>query len=285
MFTFVHEFKCEISRSALPVEEMATHNNCFLNYKQLSMKCNTHHQEMRKSRLEILSLQCKLNKLGKTLDMHQRFLLNISNNDIPRLKELVSVALRNKHSVSYIVSKVVDAIDGVYLARPSQDDKDLTYLILQFGGPALLDICHRANAFPSSSTAYRMAKEQRDIDCSIDNTAKQCLQKNTSQNRDNSSRPYVNPHLSYDGKTDEIKGLCYQHGSCYKSFSSYEEAEILSEAVKNSTVHVPKECLVISGCAMNKTSPSDIMLAWPTCDKKDFQGTYDHFENQLSNQS
>ena len=30
---------------------------------------------------------------------------------------------------------------------------------------------------------------------------------------------------------------------------------------------------------MNKTSPSDIILAWPTCDKKDFQGTYDHFES------
>ena len=133
---------------------MATHNNHSLNYKQLSIKCNTHHQEMRKSRREILSLQGKLNKLGKTLYMHQKFLLNISNNDIPRLNELVSVALQNKCSVSYIVSKVVDAIDGVYLARPSQDDKDLAYLILQFGGPALLDICHRANAFPSSSTAY-----------------------------------------------------------------------------------------------------------------------------------
>ena len=99
-----------------------------------------------------------MDRLGITLDMHQRFLINIANHNIPRLTELVSVALRNNRSISYIVGKAVDAINGVYLARPSQNDKDLAYLILQFGGPSLLDICHRANALPSVSTAYKMAK-------------------------------------------------------------------------------------------------------------------------------
>ena len=30
---------------------------------------------------------------------------------------------------------------------------------------------------------------------------------------------------------------------------------------------------------MNNTSPSDIILAWPTCDKQDFEGSLSHFKS------
>ena len=279
--------KSIMNRSTEPFNQLATYNNRFLNHRQLSNKCTSYRKELQKSQLDNMNMHRKLNRLGSTLDMHQRFLLCISQNNIPRLQQLVSVAVRNKRSIQYIVDKVLNAIDGLYLARPSHDDKELAYLILQFGGPALVDICHRANFLPSSSTAYRMAKELKKLDSNISYSAQMCMEKNTSLNKDNSTygysikadETYVNPHVRYDSKYDEIKGVCYQHGSEFRSFSSYEEAEKLAEAVKNSEVHVPKECLVISGCSMNKTSPSDIILAWPTCDKQDFQGTYDHFES------
>ena len=116
------------------------------------------------------------------------------------------------------------------------------------------------------------------------------MQINTSLNEENSTysyslkadETYVNPHVRYDSKFDEVKGLCYQHGENYKSFTSFEEAETVAEAIRNSEVHVPKECLVISGCAMNNTSSSDIILAWPTCDKKDFDGAFNHFKSLSS---
>ena len=76
-----------------------------------------------------------------------------------------------------------------------------------------------------------------------------------------------------------MKGLCYQHGENYNSFTSFEEAETVAEAIRNSEVHVAKVCLVVSGCAMNNTSSSDIILAWPTCDKKDFDGAFNHFKS------
>ena len=57
--------------------------------------------------------------------MYQRMATLIDQNNIPRLTQLVSAALKNRRSISYIVAKIIDAIDGIYLARSSADDKDL----------------------------------------------------------------------------------------------------------------------------------------------------------------
>ena len=65
-----------------------------------------------------------------------------------------------RKSMQYIIEKVINAIAGIYYLHPSQNDKDLAYLILQFGGPALLDIYHRAINLPSTSTASGMIKDK-----------------------------------------------------------------------------------------------------------------------------
>ena len=75
------------------------------------------------------------------------FFFLLKENKIHRLHELINVAFKAKRSIGFIVNKLVDAIDGIYLPNPSQDDKDLASLILQFGGPGLLDIVHRAIGF------------------------------------------------------------------------------------------------------------------------------------------
>ena len=81
---------------------------------------------------------------------------------------MINVAFKAKRSIGYIVNKLVDAIDGIYRPNPSQDDKDLAFLILQFGGPGLLDTVHRAIGFPSTSTAYKMIKETTQMSSAID---------------------------------------------------------------------------------------------------------------------
>ena len=72
--------------------------------------------------------------------MHQRFLVSISENNVPRLQQLIAVALRNKRSITYLTTKVMDAIDGCYSSHPSECDKDLAFLVLKLGGPNLFDI-------------------------------------------------------------------------------------------------------------------------------------------------
>ena len=54
------------------------------------------------------------------------------------------------------MNKLADAIDGIYSANPTQDDKDIAFLIQQFGGPGLLDMVARAIKLPSNSTVYQL---------------------------------------------------------------------------------------------------------------------------------
>ena len=101
-------------------------------------------------------MQRKLVNVNKSLELHQRFMLHIRENNIPKLHELVKVACNRNRGLEYTINKIVDAVDGVYNPRSSEDDKDLAFLILQYGGPGLLDIVHWALNFPSTSTAYHM---------------------------------------------------------------------------------------------------------------------------------
>ena len=113
----------------------------------LFQKLKKIHQENRELKFANYQLTKKFSQLGNT------------QNNIPSLTQLVNVALKRKRSVRYILDEVTEVIDGVYIARASNDDKDLAFLVLKFGGPSLLDILYQANVFPSTSTAYHMAKK------------------------------------------------------------------------------------------------------------------------------
>ena len=68
----------------------------------------------------------------------------------------------------YILGKLVDSLLKGYITfNQAKKIKDLAFLILQFSGPALLDICHRTINLPSSLTAYRMMKGKRTIKSTI----------------------------------------------------------------------------------------------------------------------
>lgn len=60
----------------------------------------------------------------------------------------------------------------------NDDDKDLAFLVLKFGGPSLLDILHRAKCFPSTSVAYRMNKECPPIKSSVHMSVMECFKAN-----------------------------------------------------------------------------------------------------------
>ena len=95
----------------------------------------------------------------------------VSQNNVLHVKELVSVALKHNRSINYIVDKVGLAIHKVYRARPSEEDRDLAFVVLKLGGPALLSVLCKANKLPSTSLAYRMAKDVRSLDTPVTATA------------------------------------------------------------------------------------------------------------------
>ena len=62
---------------------------------------------------------------------------------------------------------MIDALDGIYSAQSSSDDKEIAMLCYQFGGPGLLDILHHSLNLPSRSTISKMARKGKVIDSSI----------------------------------------------------------------------------------------------------------------------
>ncbi|KIK35669.1 hypothetical protein CY34DRAFT_95705, partial [Suillus luteus UH-Slu-Lm8-n1] len=64
------------------------------------------------------------------LDNHHRLLMAVSENNIPRLQQIITVALRHGTSVRQIVNKLEDALEGVYRPRGyGADDLDIATLV------------------------------------------------------------------------------------------------------------------------------------------------------------
>ena len=124
------------------------------------------------------------------------------------------MALKHKRSLSYIIQKNVDA-------RSSEEDKELAFLTLQYGGPGLLDIVHRALNFQSSSTAYRLLKSSRNFINSSVNTEMNKFVENI-QLVDSEplhgymlkiDETYVEPKVRWNPRDNKLYGLCYEHSS------------------------------------------------------------------------
>ena len=126
----------------------------------------------------------------------------------------MAIALKHNRSINYIVDKVLDAIAGIYRARPSNQDKELAFVVLKLGGPSLLSILCKANKLPSDSTAYRLGKDLKEIECSVTMSAAECMKKNldskyfldshtTSSKMDET---FLVPRIRYD-----MQEVCYQH--------------------------------------------------------------------------
>ena len=91
--------KSIISRANKNYSEVQTLNNKYLTFHQLEKKSSVCQIAKREEQLEVLNVTIRNSKLTGTLNMHQRSLVNISNNNIPRLRQLVNVALTHKRSI------------------------------------------------------------------------------------------------------------------------------------------------------------------------------------------
>ena len=230
----------------------ATHH-VNLSHQQMVQRAISYKTLYEEQRMSTFNFAKKYNRVNKSLELHQRFLLLIKENNIRRL-HVVKVALNAKRSISYIINKVVDAIDGIYTPQYSQDDKDIAFLILQFGGPGLLDMCHRAIKVPSVSTAYNMIKGSACVKSSVTET----LEGLTSNIK--IEEPIILKH-GYMLKMDEtfidqrvrwcpndnlLYGFCYEHGRDLDlAFDDYKKIQHLSGLAETNQLHIPKDCMVI----------------------------------------
>ena len=261
-------------------DDLRSTKHGFLTHQQLSEKAKKVQEEKRTLRLQLMKSRFKCSKLCATLSIHDRFLVSIAEHNIPRLQQLVTVALKNNRSITYIVTKITEVIDGIYMANPSQEDKDLAFLVLKFGGPSLLEILFKAGALPSVSLAYKMSKNCPPIMSSVKVSVGECFSNNISVSDLGKclvslkmDETFVTPSMGYHQKDNQAYGCCYQHGSQMKlELETFEDCEAIESAITEGTLHIPKECLVAGVLSLNENKPFQPMLMWPTCSKKEEGG-------------
>ena len=283
MLKYDASFKNIMNRTEVD-DPTSTINDSYLSFNQLKHKLDTCRGKLSLLSIEKHKLGKKAERLGKTLSFHKRLVVMIAENKIPRLHFLVNVALRNQRSIQYIVAKCTEAVAGVYRARVDQDDRDLTFLVLKFGGPSLLDILYRAGLLPSTSLAYRISKAGVHLHTSVKLSFKEVFHHNFklkfAENDTSkyglgikSDETFISPRLRHNSKNNEIVGVCYEHHKNINlQFNCLEDAHDLQKKLSEELIHIPKECLVTGLSSVVENIPFQVILMWPTCSKNDFDG-------------
>ena len=86
---------------------------------------------------------------------------------------------------------------------------------------------------------------------------------------------FFTARLRYEARCNTFQGLCYQHAPPNLEFNTFADLESIVEQIKNDQIHVPKECLVVGANRLDVKSKFNVFIAWPTCSKDDYKGTYE----------
>lgn len=85
---------------------------------------------------------------------YKQIMMMIASNNIPRLQQLIAVALSHGSSAEAIAAQIGRAIDGIYspLGGFAQRDLDIAFLCQAIGGRRLLYTLNKSHGIPSDST-------------------------------------------------------------------------------------------------------------------------------------
>lgn len=149
-------------RSKKPLEDPHVNKlpNALLTNAQLTKRSQNHKQAQRESQLHLLNATKKLSRLMRNLSLAKRAMLLISKNDIPGCKRVLETALSRGASPGVVLSKLEDALAGVYKARGwNETDDDLALMVLRLGGPALLHVLHQTSGLPSLTYTRNLGRK------------------------------------------------------------------------------------------------------------------------------
>ncbi|EJD33363.1 hypothetical protein AURDEDRAFT_177557 [Auricularia subglabra TFB-10046 SS5] len=118
---------------------------------------------------EIKSLRAKVQSARASTDSwkrrshdHERIMLYLANNDIPKLRWVLCAALRRGKSPVHLLRMLTQAVDGLYRARGySATEIDISFLVSALGGPRLLYALSRSHGLLSKRTIMRHLRVPR----------------------------------------------------------------------------------------------------------------------------
>eukprot|EP00733_Pompholyxophrys_punicea_P000201 Pompholyxophrys_punicea_v1_NODE_36_length_4801_cov_3.930257.p4 type:complete len:150 gc:universal NODE_36_length_4801_cov_3.930257:1430-1879(+) len=93
-----------------------------------------------------------LSRFAGCFEPYKRIVSLLSQNEVPRLRSLLSHLLEKGWSINSILQKLGEAIDGCYHPKGyTTEDIQLGTLVLRIGGPQLVHVLHQKKGFPGLS--------------------------------------------------------------------------------------------------------------------------------------
>ncbi|TRM56371.1 hypothetical protein BD626DRAFT_575769 [Schizophyllum amplum] len=129
----------------------------YLSHSQLLALVRKLARELRKLRLKARNAESRLETAQRHLKDYERIVMLLSTNDVPGLRRLLAVSLRNRKSARAITEQLLLAIDGLYTVRSgaTSRDYDKAFLAKALGGPRLLYALMKAEGYVSQHTLAR----------------------------------------------------------------------------------------------------------------------------------
>lgn len=95
--------------------------------------------------------------LSRRVADHKRLLMLLGSHDIPRIRRILTIALRKGASIQKILNVVQSAAAGLYSPRGGFTDRelDISFLVKAIGGPKLLYALTKSHGLASDSTVAR----------------------------------------------------------------------------------------------------------------------------------
>ena len=264
--TIIKRFNC--------AEKHTNYN--YLTFNQLKELLDYKNQQINNLKLENLNkLRSIISLRNKTNDF-KRFMILISQNQIPRLHQIIRISINNGFGINGIIEKIKNAIENVYHPRGySKTEYDLAAITLRIGGPRLLYAFNQLNYLPSSSSMYKQLKSSINLDISNYTDLDAKIKHNIKQYYTNCRGAFgikiefrINQKLRWNCNSNEIVGLCYNHKCCLQSvqFDSWLVLNEIKAQLDSNNIHIATEALIIS---IGQISAGDIIpkpiLIIPIC--------------------
>jgi hypothetical protein len=205
-----------------------------------------------------LNMAHSLLSRSRHLEAHKRFLLAVSEGNVPRMHTLVSVSRKAGDSIYAILDKYNRAARDVF--RPlSYEERDYqqVFLFHKLGGVAVAELAHRAFGLPSIETTRRHIVTKPLIA-----SPKMPTVREMAQNLNQAFPPCTGAvvvhrkcgfqlmvdelklecRMRWDARTNQILGVCREHSTPYSlEFRSMAQAVALRDGIQAEKVHLASE--------------------------------------------
>ncbi|KAJ7019091.1 hypothetical protein C8F04DRAFT_976165, partial [Mycena alexandri] len=235
--------------------------------------------------LECVKLGQKLSNCIRKLTNYRRFAFAVAESNIPRLKQFLSVGLRNGASPHKLMNMLADALEGnapAPNACPSTDSRAINITLMTYilSGRKLLYALSHANGLPSLRTLRNHMAFTRimptigtiSLSDILHNIQEVVLKPHTAAERttlhgvnlmvDEVALEERAVHFRHN---NSVGGLCWRHSPLINLvFSTYDSTLALVKSLKETSVHFAKEMTVVAASCFGESGTYPI-LALPTC--------------------